>query len=728
MKQFLYLALIFINLSLVGQNAAALYSKLNEAKTDTDRLPIYLSLAESYLYDNYDSAYKYIELVHKFDKVNFKAALYESEIARLEKRYEDSRYIIDQLKIKGVSDQLPILEIREDLIWANIYETELKRKDALEKYLSAVQKSKEFGDKNEMLITTMALGIYYKRNNDVTNGLNYLLEAFKLGNLLKKPHFIFTCAINLGTLYEMSNESERALVFYRKALGVADDENAKAISYFKMGKVFARIKGRLDSSLFYIRKTMDIHLKRKDEVGLIFDYSAIGNFYSSEGRVKEAEEYYLRSIELALKYKDSIRIVNVYSTMATSYKNLGNSQKAIDYYQLSLKYLCLGLNPETVSIIYQRMSEIYRDRKQYQEAYKYLALHDAMKDSLNNVNDTKRQTEFKMNFEFNQIQDKLKAEAEAKELISKSESDKQKQQRNYLIIGIVLVSLFLVLAIRSYRQKRKDNFVLEKQKLLIEFQKKMVEVKNREISDSINYALHIQTASLPEMKELDTYFKDYGLFFKPKDVVSGDFYWAAATDDVVLFAVADCTGHGVPGAITSMIGSMLLNEIFYVKKIYEPDKVLTELNRLVKLTLRQESQSLSKDGMDIAFCSFNKKTNRLLYAGANRPLYITNTKGLLEFKATKASVGGYVPLIQAYELNEVVLEKDSTIVLSSDGYTDQFGGANEKKFSTKAFKSLLQNIAHKTAEEQKVEIEKAYEAWRTNTLQTDDVLVFVTKV
>lgn len=728
MKQFLSLALITICHSLLGQNSFSFYSKLKEAKTDAERLPIYLALAESYLYDSFDSAYKYIELVKEFDRYNFKAALYESEIARVEKRYVDSRRIIDQLKIKCEPNQLPILEIREELIWASIYENELNRKGALEKYLNAVQKSRDLGDQNEILITAMSLGVYYKRNNDITNGLIYLLEAFKLSELLKKPYFVFTCSINLGTLYEMTNESDKALVFYRKALSVADDENAMAIGYFKIGKVFAKTKSLLDSSLFYIRKTTDIHLKRNDEVGLIFDYSTIANYYSVDGKLKEAEHYYLRAIELALKYNDSIRIVNVYSSMATSYKNAGNSKKAIEYYQLAMNYLCIGLNPETVSIIYQRISEIYRDKKQYQEAYKYLVLHEAMSDSLNNVNDTKRQTEYKMNFEFNQIQDRLKAESAARELISKAESDKQKQQQNYLVIGFVLVFLLLILSVWSYSQKRKDNFVLKKQKLQIEFQKGVVELKNREINDSINYALHIQTASLPESKELDSYFKDHGLFFKPKDVVSGDFYWAAATDDVVLFAVADCTGHGVPGAITSMIGSMLLNEIFYVKKIIEPDKVLSELNRLVKLTLKQESQSRSMDGMDIAFISLNKRTNRLLYSGANRPMYITSSSGLVEYKPTKTSVGGYVPLIQNYDLNCIDLEVGSSIILSSDGYADQFGGGSEKKFTTKAFKNLLRHISHKTAKEQKEEIEKAYEAWRCNALQTDDVLVFVTKV
>lgn len=212
-------------------------------------------------------------------------------------------------------------------------------------------------------------------------------------------------------------------------------------------------------------------------------------------------------------------------------------------------------------------------------------------------------------------------------------------------------------------------------------------------------------------------------------MVSGDFYWAAKNNTHSFMAIADCTGHGVPGAITSMIGSMLLNEIFYVKKITQPNEVLTELNRLVKLTLRQQNESSANDGMDIGFCSINLTNNELLFAGANRPLYLINSKGdLLEYKPTKMSVGGHVPLIQNYELHQIQLEKGDTIVITTDGYADQFGGTKEKKFTTKSFKTLITQNAHLNAKELTALLESSHSQWKGINEQTDDVLVFVLKI
>jgi serine phosphatase RsbU (regulator of sigma subunit) len=350
-------------------------------------------------------------------------------------------------------------------------------------------------------------------------------------------------------------------------------------------------------------------------------------------------------------------------------------------------------------------------------------------DSTYNVNETKKQTELKLGFEFNQVQEKQKAEAEAHELINKAERERDRQMRNFLLAGLALISLFLIIAIRSYLAKQKANQVLEKQKVEIQKQKGLVDEKNREIRDSINYAHRIQTSCLPETKELETYFPNHTLFFRPKDVVSGDFFWAAQTENKVLLAIADCTGHGVPGAITSMIGSMLLNEIFYVKKIMMPNEVLTELNRLVKLTLRQEEGSQNKDGMDMAFCLWDKNTNILYYSGANRPVLLLRPgTGVIEYKATKQSIGGHTSLIQNYDLHSFPLQKGDTVVLTSDGYADQFGGEKEKKFTTKAFRIMLAEIAGLDPEDQRKMIEKRFDAWKGDYEQTDDVLVFTFKI
>ena len=203
----------------------------------------------------------------------------------------------------------------------------------------------------------------------------------------------------------------------------------------------------------------------------------------------------------------------------------------------------------------------------------------------------------------------------------------------------------------------------------------------------------------------------------------------AKTEPFSLIAIADCTGHGVPGAIMSVIGSMLLNEIFYVKNISIPNEVLTELNRLVKLTLRQDDEQYSNDGMDIAFCMLNNETNELFYSGANRPIFVINEViGLTEYKPTKISIGGKIPLIQQYDLNKIQLQKGDTVVITSDGFIDQFGGDRQKKFTSKRFRNILDACINSSAQDVKHKLISEFENWKGNEEQTDVVLVFIFKV
>jgi serine phosphatase RsbU (regulator of sigma subunit) len=476
-------------------------------------------------------------------------------------------------------------------------------------------------------------------------------------------------------------------------------------------------------------ETLKIHEKRNDKEGLIMDYANIGGFSYEERDFMNAEKNYLKAIELAIIFKDSVRLNTLFSSMGMLAEKQNKLDESINYFNIGLKYITQKVSRETIMQYYKRMSDVYVRQKKYQEALQSYTLYKAWSDSAFNVNETKKQTELKLNYEFEQTQKKIEAENKAKELLSKAELEQERKQRNLLLIGLGIISLMLIITVKNYRAKQKANTILHKQKLEIERQKKIVDEKNHEISDSINYALRIQTASIPKLTELDTFFKDYDLFFKPKDVVSGDFYWAEKTSDFSLIAVGDCTGHGVPGAITSMIGSMLLNEIFNVKKIYQPDEVLTELNRLVKLTLRQDSASLTNDGMDIAFCTINYNTLELLYSGANRPLYIIKSNGqFIEYKPTKMSIGGQVALIQQYELHKIQLQKGDTIVLSTDGYADQFGGNHEKKFTSKALRNLISQHHLLSSKELKNIIETNYYNWKGDFEQTDDVLVFILKV
>lgn len=278
---------------------------------------------------------------------------------------------------------------------------------------------------------------------------------------------------------------------------------------------------------------------------------------------------------------------------------------------------------------------------------------------------------------------------------------------------------------------------INKEKEKVEDIKKELEEKNRHIMDSINYAQNIQQAVLPNSKEIDKVFNDYFIFYIPKDVVSGDFYWyyKVINDDNTeehIIAAVDCTGHGVPGAFMSMIGNDLLNQIIIEKGVYNPGKILTELDKGVRFALRQTNlHEPSKDGMDVILCKINFVKKELEFSSALRPLWYYNRhKGntLEEMKKNSFAIGGFELKQKNFKTNKIKFNNGDSVYLTTDGYSDQFGGRHNKRLMKKGFVEVLRNIQDKKMSEQKVLIEKEFLNWKKNEVQTDDILVIGIKL
>ncbi len=291
------------------------------------------------------------------------------------------------------------------------------------------------------------------------------------------------------------------------------------------------------------------------------------------------------------------------------------------------------------------------------------------------------------------------------------------------VIGAIII-IFIAVKIAGYRLKQ-NNIHLEKivheRTLEIAGKNEKLQLQNdqilhqkTEITDSINYAKRIQEAILPIKKEIRKVFPDSFVLFKPKDIVSGDFYWFANKENLSIFICADCTGHGVPGAFMSMICTDRLNHTVLEKKILSPSLMLSEVNQGIKRSLKQEDESdlKTKDGMDAAVCTFNHITSELKYAGANRPLWLLRNNELIEYKPTKTAVGGFTPEDQHFDETSIFIKKDDVVYLSTDGYADQFGGPKGKKLMVKAFKELLIKNAGLSFDGQHDMLDKLIEDWR----------------
>ncbi|MFW5658561.1 MAG: PAS domain S-box protein [Bacteroidota bacterium] len=283
-------------------------------------------------------------------------------------------------------------------------------------------------------------------------------------------------------------------------------------------------------------------------------------------------------------------------------------------------------------------------------------------------------------------------------------------------------------AIRFNMEKEKaeeERNVIAKQKEQIEEAYQIIEHKNEEIMDSINYAFRIQTAILPSDEEIQKSLPNSFVFFRPKDVVSGDFYWFTETPEYVLITAADCTGHGVPGAFMTMIGNTLLNQIVKQEGIVMPDLILNELHKGVRRALKQDQGSESKDGMDISFITLEKNSKKLHWAGANNPLVFVRNGEIDQIKADKNAIGGRQDederLFTRHSID--ILEGDKFFIFS-DGYQDQFGGPRGRKFMVKKFKKLLAEISTESPQKQKETLNQQIEDWMgKNHEQVDDMVI-----
>jgi len=292
-------------------------------------------------------------------------------------------------------------------------------------------------------------------------------------------------------------------------------------------------------------------------------------------------------------------------------------------------------------------------------------------------------------------------------------------QKQKIIILAAIIALVLVFGLvyfiwTNYRNKKRANDLLRAQRDQIAYQKK-------HITDSIEYAEKIQRAILPSL-ELFTNQVEHFVLFKPRDIVSGDFYWVEEVESRLVIIAADCTGHGVPGAFMSMLGVSLLNEIVINKRITQPDEILNNLREKIIEALKQEKEGVMKDGMDMTVCVLDQQNSTLLFSGANNPLYHIRNGELNQIRGDKMPVAIY-EVMNPFTLHELKLEKGDAFYTFSDGYADQFGGPAQKKFLVKNFRKLLLEIQGKPMIDQGILLDQSFESYRDEVEQIDDVVV-----
>ncbi|MDP1800245.1 MAG: SpoIIE family protein phosphatase, partial [Bacteroidota bacterium] len=414
-------------------------------------------------------------------------------------------------------------------------------------------------------------------------------------------------------------------------------------------------------------------------------------------------------------------------------------------YKLAVEILerCLTLSEKTGSPLlmertYKQMADAYELAGDLKRSMLYLKKYMNTKDSIINDEIRSEITKKQLYYEFDKerLADSLDAEAKQKYLKQEVENNKRSAslQRNVSIISLLSLLIVAILAFYIYRGLKKNKLASK----IIEDQKRIVEGKNTEILDSISYAKRIQTAILPSSRMVKEYFKDSFILYKPKDIVAGDFYWMETisrkssdhsqqsdqllqTADLILFAAADCTGHGVPGALVSVVCHNALNRSVREYGITEPGKILDKTKELV-IAEFEKSEEEVLDGMDISLCSLNLKTKKLLWAGANNPLWIVRNGALLDHKPDKQPIGKFEQA-KNFTTHSIDVMENDCIYIFTDGYQDQFGGEAAKKFKASKFKELLVSINNNVMEKQRQLIDKTFHEWKGELEQVDDICI-----
>lgn len=482
-----------------------------------------------------------------------------------------------------------------------------------------------------------------------------------------------------------------------------------------------------DAAIMWRRKAITHAREDANEFMLGDSYRYLSNTYSRMNRYDSSLIYGHMALESFIKHKIPSRVNVMTNSMATIYLKTGQTEKARklleailddpDYNNDSYFY---DLSLKTAAQLYKKTGDLARANRLYE-------MYMTHADSMETVKELSKITELNLKSEIETAELKYEFEQNKKEEQFLKEKQKATIIRNALIAGSLLFLLLILVLFRSNHSKKKANTLLHHQKGEIEYQKK-------EIQDSINYARNIQLASLPNEASIKQAFTGHFILYKPKDVISGDFYWFHQSDDPLathplFIAAADCTGHGVPGAFMSMLGADCLDSIIMEKHTLDVGKALSGVNRKIKSTLSQSDQEDSiRDGMDIALCAFNSTFTEVQYAGAHRPLYLVRQKELIEYKATKQSIGGFTEFDQEFATHTIALQKGDMIYLASDGYADQFGGDKGKKFTTARFKELLISLSTKDCEEQKQFLDHTIENWKGRTEQLDDIMIIGIRV
>ena len=567
-------------------------------------------------------------------------------------------------------------------------------------------------------------GVIFSESGRVKEALELYQESLKLYQEINDLRGITIENNNLGTIYSSANENQKAFNTYREnhnLFNLVKDTSLEIVTLNNLSYE-SFILQKPDSGLYFLKEAINLSQKHSESYDLSGLYRRMASHLISENQIDSAKIFLNKAYNLDVEKNNLKGQAAYFSLLAEVLFDEMKYEKSLKMVNKALK-LTNELNGDKGDLsLYFFKYNLFKKLKNSTKALKNYELYNELKDTLEKLSADQEVVKIKYNQEYETKKqlDSLKhldeilvqqAETKAKE----EEIKTQKIIEGVLFVGIILVIGFLGLVYKQLNTTKKQKLVIEE--------------KQQEITDSINYAKRIQDAMMTSSVYLkDTLPKSF-IFFKPKDVVSGDFYWIYKDQqENIFFTVADCTGHGVPGAFMSMIGTSLLNEIIIEKGIKNTDKILFEMRTQIIKSLNQEEEGAQKDGMDISLCKLNMKNKIVEFSGAHNSLIHISEEKLKTYRGDHQPVGLLLGDKKPFTKHKVKLKKGDMLYIYSDGYQDQFGGQKGKKYMAAKFKKQLLKMSKENEQEQLVMLDEEFSSWINNYEQIDDVCVMGVRI
>lgn len=563
----------------------------------------------------------------------------------------------------------------------------------------------------------------YRSHGRSEEAITYLKRSMHVAQLVHDKRREIQSIVEIGSVFHGMGQFEEAEKYYRYGLDVARNSDENRVLVFTLNSFgdLYRNQKEYEKAIPYHFEAIDTHEKINGNRNEYWAYTSLGKVYFALGEYEKARQCFYRVIDGEDPLPNPSLVAQSYLNLAVLSASEGNLKKAVEECLIA-RETCNEVNALGIkSYISLKLSEYYEQLGDFKNAYTYHKEYKVLIDSVNLADESNKLKEMI----FNQKEQKYLARSALSEERLKNEKESRDEEKKLFVIIIAVSVLLLILSIfyavfilKNLRENRRQKLIIEEQK--------------EDILQSIHYAKRIQSAILPSKGQMQQLLPEHFVLYKPKDIVAGDFYWLEQMNNGILMAVADCTGHGVPGAMVSVVCHNALKRSVREFGLSDPGDILEQTRTLV-IEEFDKSEDDVNDGMDIALVSISPvpqkeattEANYLLrFAGAHNPLWVIR-KGSTEiedFKAAKQPIGNY-PKSEPFQSQELNLKSGDAIYLFSDGFADQFGGPKGKKFRATNLKTLISKHAGLSLDEQLKKLEVTFEDWKGDLDQLDDVCV-----